>query len=216
METTMAATPKARLALESPLAFPVPPPPPNTERLMPVFAFPPANDAFGPTRPQELNATRRTTARVPRRKTGSLSDGLAGLASFVENAPMPVLPESAWTIIGRAWFFIAGTTMGILLAFALIAMSGPKSTPSREAHSVVAQGTARVLVVQRAPTAAERAIGALAENDLDDLAPAPAPIPAAAPSPAVVRRTATASISRRSSAAGNRAPAGKDILNAGL
>lgn len=205
MEVTMAATPKARLRTESPLAFPVPPPPPNTERQMPVFAFPPANDPHGATRAQEMRPTRRTTARVPRRKTGSLSDGLAGLASFVENAPMPVLPESAWTIIGRAWFFIAGTTMGILLAFALIAMSGPKKTPAREAHSVVAQGTARVLVVQRAPTAPERGIGALAENDLDEGVPTPAP-------PPIVRRTAA--VVRRPTA--SRAPAGKDLLSAGL
>ena len=212
MEATMAATPKARLAKESPLAFPVPPPSPNTERLMPVFAFPPPNDPHGPTRAQEMRPTRRTTARVPRRKTGSLSDGLAGIASFVENAPMPMLPESAWTVIGRAWFFIAGTTMGILLAFALIAMNGPKRSPMREAHAVVAQGTARVLVVQRAPTAAERGIGALAENDLDEVIPTPAPAAVPAPSP-VVRRTA--SIVRRPAAA-SRAPAGKDLLSAGL
>lgn len=212
MEATMAATPKARLAAESPLAFPVPPASPHTERLMPAFAFPPPNDAFGPTRAQEMHPTRRTTARVPRRTSGSLTDGLAGLASIVENAPMPILPESAWTVIGRAWFFIAGTTAGILLAFALIAMSGPKQTPARVTHAVVAQGTARVLVVQRAPTVTERGIGALAQNDLDEVAPVAAPIAAPAPAP-VARRTA--SIVRRPAAA-SRAPAGKDLLTAGL
>jgi hypothetical protein len=213
METTMAATPKARLAAESPLAFPVPEAPPNTMRLMPAFAFPPANDPNAPTRAQEMRPTRRTTARVPGRRTGSLSDGLAGLASLVENAPLPVLSESAWTIIGRAWFFIAGTTIGIMLALALIAIGGPKhdgAMPAREGRVVTAQGTARVLVVQRAPTAAERGIGALAENDLDEVAPTSASTPA--PSP-VVRRTA--SVVRRPAAA-NRAPAGKDPLNAGL
>jgi hypothetical protein len=215
METTMAATPKAaraRMAAESPLAFPVPPPPSNTARMMPAFAFPPANDPSGPTRAREMGPTRRTTARVPRPSSGSLSDGLAGLASLVENVPLPVLPESAWTIIGRAWFFIAGTTMGIMLALALIALSGPKhggAMAAREGRVVTAQGTARVLVIQHAPTAAERGIGALAENDLDEVAPASASTPAAPP---VVRRTAA--VARRP-AAGNRAP-GKDILSAGL
>ena len=205
MELTMAATPKARREADSPLAFPVPAPPPNTERMMPVFAFPPPNDPHGPTRAQAMRPTRRTTVRVPKRD-GSLSDSLAGLASFIENAPLPSLPESAWTFIGRAWFFVAGTTAGILLALALIAMTGPKPTPARGARTATASGTARVLVVQRAPTAADRGIGALAENDLDDVVPTPAPAPPVRRTAAVVRRPAVNA----------RATASKDILNAGL
>lgn len=211
METTMAATPKARLAtVAAPaaepslhLAFPVPPPP-NTARLLPAFAFPPPNDPHGPTRAQDVRPTRRTTVRV--RRPGSLSDSLAGLASLVENAPLPSLPDSAWTVIGRAWFFIAGSTMGILLALALIAVTGAKPAPQREARAGAAEGTARVLVVQRAQTATERGVGALAENDLDEVAPVPAP-----PSP--VRRTAT--VVRRHASA-HRSTHGKDLLNAGL
>lgn len=205
MEMTMAATPKARREADSPLAFPVPPPPPNTARMLPAFAFPPTNDPNGPTRAQELvvRPTRRTTVRVPGR-SGSLSDSLAGLASFVESVPLPSLPESAWTFIGRAWFFIAGTTAGILLALLLIAVTGPKATPARGARTATASGTARVLVVQRATTAPERGIGALAENDLDDVTPAPPPPP--------VRRTAA--VVRRP--ASPRTAANKDILSAGL
>lgn len=211
METTMAATPKARLATGSApssedlvtdnsglLPFPVPPPPPNTARMMPAFAFPPANDPQGATRAQPMppmRPTRRTTVRVPRRGgEGPLGDALAGLASFVENAPLPALPEEVWTAIGRAWFFMAGTTAGILLALALIAISGPKHALQREARTSAAQGTARVLVVERAPTAADRGIGQLAENDTVR----PAPI-----------------VARRSPGASRRAP-GKDILSAGL
>lgn len=208
METTMAATPKARLAAESPLAFPVPPPPPppDTARMLPAFAFPPPNDAFGPTRPQPMWPTRRTTVRVPRRRGGGLvADSLAALGDFIESAPMPMLPESVWTAIGRAWFFIAGTTAGILLALALIAIGGSKNSPAREGHVVTASGTARVLVVQRAPTAPDRGIGQLAENDIEEVAQA-APAPAIRRSPAVIRRPSTA----------RRAPAGKDLLTAGL
>lgn len=203
METTMAETPKARNASSGPLAFPVPAPP-DTARMMPVFAFPPSNGQHGPTR--------RTTVRVPRR-SGSLSDSLAGLASFVENAPMPTLPESVWSALGRAWFFIAGATMGILLALALIAVSGPsaaKRTPSREGRVGTAQGTARVLVVQRVPTAMERGIGPLAENDLDEVTPVSAP-------PLVARRTAVVARHPLGATAPHRpATGGKDLLNAGL
>src|SRR5688500_6437216 len=155
MELTTAATTKARREADSPLAFPVPPPPRDTARMMPVFAFPPQNDPNGPTRAQELQPrpTRRTTVRVPRRN-GSLSDSLAGLASFIENAPLPSLPESVWTFIGRAWFFIAGATAGIVLALVLIAITGPRVAHPRGARTATASGTARALVVQRAPTAA--------------------------------------------------------------
>lgn len=217
METTMAATPKARMATASApsmapavepsglLAFPVPPPPPNTARLLPAFAFPPPNDPCGPTRAQEIRPARRATVRVPRRG-GFVSDSLAALASLVEGAPLPMLPDTVWTAIGRAWFFIAGTTGGILLALALIAVGGSKHSPPRDGHVVTASGTARVLVVQRAPAAAERGIGQLAENDLDEVGQVAAP-------PAV-RRTPVVVV-RRSSAA-RRAPAGKDLLSAGL
>jgi hypothetical protein len=206
MDLTMGATPKARLAAESSLPFPVPPPP-DTERMMPVFAFPPPNDPKGPTRAQEMPPTRRTTARVPGRR-GSLSDSLAGLASFVENAPLPALPESVWRIIGRAWFFVAGATIGILLALVLIAVTGPKHAPPREGRIVTAEGTARVLVVQRAETAVERGLGPLAENDIDEVAPAPASPPAARRAAIVARRGAAAP---RRPAAG-----GKDLLDTGL
>lgn len=162
METTMAATPKARMG-------------------------------------------RTTTMRMPRRG-GFSSDSLAALAALVENAPLPMLPEIVWTAIGRAWFFIAGTTAGILLALAVIAISGPKHSPPREGHLVTASGTARVLVVQRAPIAADRGIGQLAENDLDEVGQA-------APPPAV-RRTPVVVV-RRSRAA-RRASPGKDLLTAGL
>lgn len=215
METTMAATPKARLATASAspsrpkldesglLAFPVPPPPP-TARMLPAFAFPPANDPQGPTRAQEVRPTRRTTVRVPRQGSGPLSNALAELATFVENAPLPALPEQAWAFIGRAWFFVAGTTMGVLLALALVAIMGPKHAPPREARTATAEGTARVLVIQRASTAAERGMGALAENDIEDIAPPPPP----------VRRTAV--VVRRPAAGHRSASGGKDILNAGL
>lgn len=214
----MAATPKARLAVGSApssadlipddsgvLAFPVPPPPPNTARMMPAFAFPPASDPHGPTRAQPMHPTRRTTVRVPRPGgQGPLSDALAALASLVENAPLPALPDQVWTAIGRAWFFIAGTTAGILLALALIALAGPRHAPRREARAAAAPGTSRVLVVERAPTVGERGMGPLAENDIEEIAPAPAP-------PPPVRRTFV-----RRPVAAHRAPAGKDILNAGL
>lgn len=219
METTMAATPKARLATASapssraPIdaydapASPAASHPPNTARMLPSFALPPPNDPNGPTRARELPPTRRTTVRV--RRPGSFSDSLAGLASLVENAPLLELPDSAWTIIGRAWFFVAGTTMGILLALALIAVTVAKPPALREARTATTQGTARVLVVQRAVTAADRSVGALAENDLDEVAP-----PAPAPAPLVARRTAV--VARRSAAAHRPSSGGKDILNAGL
>jgi hypothetical protein len=116
-------------------------------------------------------------------------------------------------MIAGAWFFIAGTTMGVILALALIAGSGPKRHMPRAVRAVSSNATAKVLVIQRAPSAAERGIGALAENDLDDVIPTPA---AVAPAP-VARRPMT-TIARRPVAppARNANPVTKDLLNAGL
>jgi hypothetical protein len=190
------------------LAFPVPPPPVNTARMMPAFAFPPMSDPNEATRAQDLRAARLPTVRVrPRRSSGPVSDVLANLASFVENVPLPSLPENVWSFIRHAWFFVAGTTMGVLLALALIAITGPRHANSmREARTATAAGTARVLVVQRADTANERGVGALAQNDVDDVTPSAPPVP--------MRRTVV--VARRPATAHRTATHGKDILNAGL
>lgn len=225
MENTLAATPKARLAtLSTPapalapllepepdaLAFPVPPPA-NTARMMPTFAFPPLHDATnGPTRAEPVRPTRQTTVRVrvPRGQS-PVADALATLAAWIESAPLPALPDDAWTFIGRAWFFIAGTTMGVVLALALIAASGRKAAAPREAHGAVAEGAARVLVVQRAASAPERDLGELAANDVEEVTPPPhAPVVARRPVYAA-RRPVSASRSSQSHVT-------KDILNAGL
>jgi hypothetical protein len=198
METTMAATPKARLAIAA-----APESSPVTARMTPPFACPPLHVvAEGPS--ANFRPTRRTTVRVPRKSEG-VGSSLASLASIIESAPMPSLPDGVWTIIGRAWFFLAGTTMGIMLALALIAGSGAKRATPRATHAVVSATSARVLVIQRPTSASERGIGELAENDVVEEAPVAAP--PVARRPAVVARRAPAT---------NRGPSSKDLLSAGL
>jgi hypothetical protein len=173
---------------------------------MPVMIRPPMRDTH--------TRRRGTTVRV--RKGGESVLGL--LARWIEKAPLPSLSNGAWTFIARAWFFVAGATVGILLAFALIAGSGQKKLHARQPHSVVTQGTARILVIQRPTMASERGVGELAENDLDEIAP-----PSTSTSPST-----SLSPARRSLAVGRRAAAptaprtpstnagAKDLLSAGL
>jgi hypothetical protein len=176
----------AMMPAASPFAGPPPP--------MPIMVHPGLS---------ALSSRRRgTTIKVRRGPTGSL----ATLAAWIESVPMPSIPDSAWTFIGRAWFFVAGTTMGILVALALIASSPTKAKVARQRNAVATQANARILVIQRPPMAAERTIGELAQNDVDEVAPAPPPLPAP------VRRPIT--VARRPAAAP--ANGGGNILTAGL
>jgi hypothetical protein len=85
----------------------------------------------------------------------------------------PALPETFWTFLARAWFFLAGVTVGVLFAAALIAIAAQASPPratagangARAAAPQAAQApmstsvSARKLVVVRPPIAADRASG---------------------------------------------------------
>ena len=100
--------------------------------------------------------------------------------------------------------------MGILLALALIAGAGVKRRRTRHARAAVSTTSARVLVIQRPSTVAERGVGELAENDVVEESAQPVASPVPAP---VVRRSVVAA--RRPGAA-HRAPSTKDLLSAGL
>lgn len=113
MESTLAATPKARLA---------------------------AMTAFAP--PAELPPTVRTRMPAPG-------------PAFA----LPELPESAWTILGRAWFFLAGTTMGVLFAAALIAIYARPIAPPAPVPGSSSSTSARVLVIEKPAAVAERDLG---------------------------------------------------------
>ncbi len=54
---------------------------------------------------------------------------------------LPALPDAAWTFLARAWFFIAGTTMGVLFALMLVAVFG-RPVPARPAASAASHGSA--------------------------------------------------------------------------
>jgi hypothetical protein len=83
-----------------------------------AFSVPPLNDPHGATRAREMR---------PHRRRGSLT-----------------APDTVWTLLGRAWFFIAGATAGILLAFALIAIVGTKRPSPRDGRIITSQANAVV------------------------------------------------------------------------
>jgi len=219
----MAATPKARLATrDRELAFPIPrQATPARHQRQAHFAFPPPvgvtptngiHGLAGRLEPDPLRDTFRQKPTVKTRKL-SASDATSSLelvASWVERAPLPALPDSVWTFLGRAWFFIAGTSLGVIFAFAVIAATAQKSPIASKHHArvVANDASARALIIEKATMTTERTYGEMASNDDIAIEAAPSPIPTIRPrTAAIIRKPATTT--RRASGNG-------DILNAGL
>lgn len=75
------------------------------------------------------------------------------------------LPDEVWHFLSRAWFFVAGITMGVLLAACLVAVFGRPAHAARQANHVASGGGAAMLVVARPSVVLERALGEVAMTD---------------------------------------------------
>lgn len=176
--------------------------------------------------PQARNAALVNAARQPAQAYGArptnVTSALASISRLLEHAGSPGLPDGFWRMLGASWYFVAGITLGVLVALVMTASASHKprlvaspfkvvAAPSG-ARVVEAATNARVLVVDRPAAVAER--GAVEANPeaqaADEIEPAAIAEPPRAP---MLRRVAVVAPRKP---AGGRMPSGADLLSAGL